>query len=118
MGNCYYCEKCLEKENENQIFLYDHNNIRKDILTSKKKSQTIIELCITDGLINFNWTFYKYQYISEIVDRIKRETNNRKEIQLISNCQVLPMNKKIGDYLKNEDLVIFQEIFMGGKYFN
>ena len=93
----------------------DNTNITN---SSKKKSETIIELFITDGVSNFNWEFHNYQYISEIVDRIKKETNIRKEIQLLANAEVLPINERIGNKLNNGDLVIYNEFFIGGKYFN
>ena len=44
--------------------------------------------------------------------------NIRKEIQLISNAEVLSTNEKIGNKLKNGDTVIYNNVFKGGKYFN
>ena len=52
------------------------------------------------------------------MDRIKKETKIRKEIQLIANAEVLPKNEKIGNKLHDKDLVIYHEFFPGGKYFN
>lgn len=119
MGND--CKCCKENENQYEINVPDYysSNDYIDITnSSKKKSETIIELFISDGVSNFNWEFHNYQYISEIVDRIKKETNIRKEIQLIANAEVLPKNEKIGNKLHDKDLVIYCEFFIGGKYFN
>ena len=52
------------------------------------------------------------------MDRIKKETNIRKEIQLLANAEVLSKNEKIGNKLHDKDLVIYHEFFIGGKYFN
>ena len=174
MGNCRYCKKCVEKENENQIDMHSSHGVRdrenSDIINETKTETNIrneiqlksnykvlpinerignqlnnrdlvyfnvneyqkpynyntninnssnrIGLKITNGQINFNSEFNNYQQISEIENRIRRETNIRKGIQLIANAEVLPMNKKIGDKLKNGDLVLYQKVFIGGKYFN
>ena len=119
MGND--CKCCKKNENQYEIIVpdYDSSNDYIDKTnSSKKKSETIIGLFISDGVSNFNWEFHNYQYISEIVDRIKKETNIRKEIQLLANAEVLSKNEKIGNKLHDKDLVIYNEFFIGGKYFN
>ena len=61
MGNCYYCCYCkkdLEKEKENEINSLNYN-------TNVTYSSTNIELCITDGVYNFNWTFSKNKIINK-----------------------------------------------------
>ena len=111
MGND--CKCCKENENQYEINVPDYysSNDYIDITnSSKKKSETIIELFISDGVSNFNWEFHNYQYISEIVDRIKKETNIRNEIQLLANSEVLSMNEKIGNKLHDKDLVIYIEV--------
>jgi hypothetical protein len=119
MGND--CKCCKKNENQYEINIpdnYSFNDYIDITNSSKKKSETIIGLFISDGVSNFNWEFHNYQYISEIVDRIKKETNIRKEIQLLANAEVLSKNEKIGNKLHDKDLVIYNEFFIGGKYFN
>ena len=122
MGNCCCCKKCIEKEKENEINS-DNGQLSDQRLkaiynTNITYSSTNIELVVTDGTLFFTWTFYNYQYISEIVDRIKREANIGGEIFLVANTKPLEMNEKIGDKLKNGDTVIYNNKFKGGKYFN
>ena len=119
MGND--CKCCKKNENQYEINIpdnYSFNDYIDITNSSKKKSETIIELFISDGVSNFNWEFHNYQYISEIVDRIKREANIGGEIFLVANTKPLEMNEKIGDKLKNGDTVIYNNKFKGGKYFN
>ena len=119
MGNdCYCCKKNVNQYEINVADYYSSNDYIDITNSSKKKSETIIGLFISDGVSNFNWEFHNYQYISEIVDRIKKETNIRKEIQLLANAEVLSKNEKIGNKLHDKDLVIYNEFFIGGKYFN
>ena len=113
-------ERIGNQLNNRDLVYFNVNEYQKpyNYNTNINNSSNRIGLKITNGQINFNSEFNNYQQISEIENRIRRETNIRKGIQLIANAEVLPMNKKIGDKLKNGDLVLYQKVFIGGKYFN
>ncbi len=71
-----------EKIDDNKIKEYENplnsSNYNTNITnSSKKKSETIIELFITNEKYNFTWKFHNKQHISEIVNRIKTETKIR-----------------------------------------